>query len=53
MGLSEALRAYNDYTSLCPACQHAAKVAGKRILSNCKAGKHARTKGVPVGGPPA
>ena len=52
MGLTEALRAYSDYESLCPACRRAAKSAGKRILTNCRAGKHARAKGVLLEGPP-
>jgi len=53
MGFSEALRAWSDYQSLCPACQRAAKAAGKRILSNCRAGKHAKTKGALTDPPPA
>jgi len=52
MGLTEALTAYHDYQSLCPACQKAAKAAGKRILSNCRVGKHAKAKGVLTQGPP-
>lgn len=52
MGLSEAIKAYSEYESLCPACKHAAKAAGKRILSNCKAGKHSKMKAL-LPGPPA
>lgn len=53
MGLTEALEAYQQFKSLCPACQKAAKAAGKRILSNCRAGKHAKQKGIVTEGPPA
>jgi len=55
MGLTEALNAYHDYSSLCPACQRAAKAAGKRILNNCRAGHHAKARkadGVLLEGPP-
>jgi len=52
MGFTEAIQAYNDYNSLCPACKRAAKAAGKRILSNCRAGKHAKVKGALLEGPP-
>jgi hypothetical protein len=53
MSIREALAAYSDYESLCPNCKRAAKAAGKRILSNCRSGKHAKPKGVVLEGPPA
>lgn len=52
MRLTEALSAYSEYNSLCPACKRAAKSAGKRILSNCRSGKHAKAKGVLTEAPP-
>jgi len=52
MGLTEALSAYADYSSLCPACKRAAKAAGKRILSNCHQGRHAKARGVLLVPPP-
>ena len=48
MGLAEALSAYSDYNSLCPACKRKAKEAGRRILRDCHSGKHAKTKGLMV-----
>ena len=51
MSVFEAMDAYREYQSLCPACKRAAKSAGKRILSNCRNGKHAKVK-KPVEGPP-
>lgn len=52
MSFTEALKAYAEYESLCPACKKAAKAAGKRILSNCRDGKHAKAKGILTEGPP-
>ncbi len=52
MGLTEALEAYAKYQRLCPACKRAAKQAGSRIESNCRNGKHAKSKGVLLEGPP-
>lgn len=56
MGVTEALRAYAEYESLCPACKSAAKAAGTKIRNRCREGKHAKPKADPkflAMGPPA
>jgi hypothetical protein len=52
MGFTEAMQAYSDYQSLCPRCKARAKAAGKRILVECRSGKHGRVKGGTLEGPP-